>query len=107
MLHALPFSTPWSMSWLSTIPEALIWLFRPLPSLSVRRPPFTSTRTKVGRVLPACGTLRSHLPSLVHSLIAVIAHSMGFEPSYLPAAEAGAAGYARTPQPSARLRPAA
>jgi len=34
-------------------------------------------------------TLRRHFPSAVHSLMAVTAHSMGAEPSYLPAASAG------------------
>ena len=62
-------------------------VFRALPS-SRNAFPSRSTRMKVGRLLPACGTLRSHLPSAVHSLTAVTAHSMGAEPSYLPAAPA-------------------
>jgi hypothetical protein len=53
--------------------------------------PFRSTRKKLGRLFPAWGALRSHLPSAVHSLTAVTAHNMGLEPSYLPAADAGEA----------------
>ena len=69
--------------------EALISVFRPLQSSALKVRAFTFTRMKVGRSLPACGALRSHFPSAVHSLTAVTAHTMGAEPSYLPAAAAG------------------
>ena len=64
-------------------------VFRPLPSSARRAFPFRATRMKVGKLLPACGALRWQFPSAVHSLTAVTAHSMGAEPSYLPAASAG------------------
>jgi hypothetical protein len=92
------------MSCPSTVLEALMSVFRPPPSLSLRTRPFTSTRKKPGRLLPVWGALRSQLPSAVHSLTAVTAHNMGFEPSYLPAADAGAAAARHA---SVRLRPAA
>ena len=64
-------------------------VFRPLPSSALKTFPFRSTRMKVGKLLPSFGALRWQFPSAVHSLTAVTAHSMGAEPSYLPAAPAG------------------
>src|SRR5499433_888802 len=78
------------MSRPSTTVEERMAVLRPLPSLALRAPPFTSTRRKVGRLLlPSWGALRSHLPSAVHSLIEVTAQSMGVEPSNLVWAATG------------------